>query len=202
MIVTLSPLIIFPILVVSITAEPFVISWVGDSYIESSQLVSLMVLSFLPYFIKEPVTNYLYAVEKNRINMRLFVFNPLIYWVGIILSYRLLGLMSFALFKFLAPLLLSILYYWVIYMEFKRVGMQLTSFKKAFLHVVTPAFLCCLTCIIALPFFLYEHSVKALIINLILMGACVCLSIIYCLIFNNTLRRFVIKFALSIIRKN
>lgn len=201
MIVSLSPLIIFPVLVVALTAKPFIISWVGFSYVDSAMLASLMVLSFLPYFLKEPVTNYLYAVEKNRVNMKLFVFNPVIYWLGIILTYKVIGLTSFALFKFLAPSVLSVFYLVVVLGEFKTANAKLTTMKDVLLHLLLPSVFCCGICILTKSWFIYEHSKAALAFNIMLMGLCMGMSFMFCLVFNKPLRQMASGYIISIKQK-
>lgn len=113
------PFTVFPVLFVSITARTFILDWVGKGYLETIPIAHILVLSFIFSFISHPAGIIIVAYEKLKMLNITSAIQPLIYWVGIILTYKYWGLQSFANFKFFAFFIDAILYYTLIARLFK-----------------------------------------------------------------------------------
>lgn len=97
-----APVVIIPVLTVCFMAKPLIINWVGSQYTESVRISQWLILCFIYGFITYPSSLLLIAKEKIK---ALYIINSLtsvVYWAGIAVSYSLLGLESFAVFKFVA----------------------------------------------------------------------------------------------------
>lgn len=107
------PVVVFPIVAVVLFARPLVVSWVGQDYNEAVDIVRWLVLCNLFAFISYPAGMMLVAKEKIKDMYIINILMPVIYWVGIILSIGMLGLESFAVFKFIAFAISAIIYLWL-----------------------------------------------------------------------------------------
>ncbi len=109
------PITIIPILAMIILAGPFVSSWVGPEYGVSAKVLSVLLLGIVLTFISTPSGIYITSLQKNRalyISSGLIVF---IYWGGVLLTYQILGVFSFAIMKS-AGLIFSANYvFWVVF---------------------------------------------------------------------------------------
>jgi O-antigen/teichoic acid export membrane protein len=102
------PFFIFSGIIIAIYSKQIVISWAGNNYIESFQLLSLFGLFFILNAINVPSTNLLVSLEKLK---DLYFINTLIvvfFWVGVYFTISHLGVISFAFFKFLSAIITSI----------------------------------------------------------------------------------------------
>jgi len=184
MILELSPIVCCPILILSFLSLPFVVSWVGKSYFSSSYLISIMVLSFIPNFIKTPVSSYFIAQEENMHLIRLNVYNVIIYWIGIILTLHIWGIYSFAVFKLVGPILTVWGYWSLAKQDFSKKHTAFISLKELFKSLLTPVIMAVVLSLVVKNFMSYEHTRGALFRNLVLMGICLALSMVI-LLFTN-----------------
>ena len=113
------PITIIPILVMILLAGPFVSSWVGPEYSASAEVLSILLLGIILTFISTPSGIYITSLQKNR---ALYISNGLVvlvYWAGVFLTYKSLGVVSFAIMKS-AGLLLSALYLFFVVFHLMR----------------------------------------------------------------------------------
>jgi len=104
------PLTVFPVLTVSITIKNFIFSWVGNQYADSVPIAKVLVLSFLFSFLSSPTGILIMAYEKAKL---LYITNamlPLIYWLGVFITFKFTGLQAFADFKVVAFFIVAIIY--------------------------------------------------------------------------------------------
>lgn len=94
------PIVVFPLVAVSIMAPGIVISWVGDDYQQSIVVVRWLVLCNVLGFVSYPAGMLLVAREKMRQMYVVNIIMPVIFWGGIIATVSLWGVESFAVFKF------------------------------------------------------------------------------------------------------
>lgn len=80
MIIMFAPILTVPIITLSLLAKPFVASWLGSNYVDASLLVTFLVLSFIPNFVRDPLTSYLVAKEDNRILLKFNILMP--FYIG------------------------------------------------------------------------------------------------------------------------
>jgi len=132
------PLTVFPVLAISITVKYFIFCWVGDQYTESVPIAQVLVLSFLFSFLSSPTGILVMAYERVRL---LYITNallPIIYWSGIFISFKFIGLQAFANFKVVAFFIVAIIYFNIIV---KLLKLNFWSFLwKLILPAVIPIF--------------------------------------------------------------
>lgn len=190
-IVELSPMVCCPIIILSCLAIPFVESWVGNAYMRSALLISIMVISFIPNFIGTPISAYFIAKEENLRLIKLNVVNVLIYWIGIIATIHWIGIYSFAIFKSIAPILVAIGYWVMAKDDFNESGGTFISFIGLLKTLLFPTIVALGLCKIVENFMIYEHSKSALFNNLFIMGCCLALSLLAALLVNKQMRNTV-----------
>lgn len=194
MVVLFAPVLIVPILTLSLTSKPFIISWVGEQYTESAILVSFLVLSFVFNFIKDPVNQYFVATERNRILIKYSVLTPIIFWVGVISLVGILSTKAFAIMKFVAPIV-NVVAYWIIATkDFEKKGFKFVGIGEM-LKTVLPTIL--IVIVISWVFshwMIEEHTKKALLINILLMGSSVVVSMALAVPFNKEMREEVVRY--------
>ena len=201
MIVLFSPILIVPILTLSLMAEPFVVSWVGEQYRESGILVSFVILTFIFNFITIPIGQYFVSTERNRLLIRYNVLVPIVFWIGVTLLIGSFGTMAFAIMKFVAPIVMVIAYWNIASKDFARRGFQFLSISSL-LKTIIPTIL---IVVISSYFFSHWmtdiHSKSALFFNLLLMGASVIVSMGVSIPFNPEMRNEVTRYYKTFIEK-
>lgn len=137
-----SPVVVIPIIALTLVVKPFVLSWVGIAYSNSIGIASFLLLCNILAFISYPASMLLMAQEKVRQIYFVSSLIPIIYWGGVIFSYSVFGLESFAIFKFTAFLISAFCY---LYYLLKFQKESLTGFlKKIIIPLLIPiAFLVC-----------------------------------------------------------
>ncbi len=104
------PISIFPTLIVALSMDSFIHVWIGSEFDEVIPIVRVLLMIYLFNFIYSPASIVLIAYEKiNSVYFINFIM-PIVYWLGILLTYPSWGLMSFAIFKFIAIALAAIVY--------------------------------------------------------------------------------------------
>lgn len=184
MILMFAPVLVIPIMTISLFAKPFVISWVGENYVDSSILVSLLVLSFIPNFVKDPISSYFVSRENNRILVKYNILMPMVYWIGIVLSVKYLGLASFASFKSIAPLVPAVAYWFIAKKEFAAINMELVRFKEIVKSLLLPISVVCTFAYISFPYMGFEKDKYCMAINISAMAMCVVLGMLTAIPFN------------------
>ena len=104
------PLTIFPVLVISITIKNFIFCWVGDQYANSVPIAQVLVLSFMFNFLSSPTGILIMAYERAKL---LYFTNALlliVYWFGVLITFKFIGLQAFADFKAAAFFAVAIVY--------------------------------------------------------------------------------------------
>lgn len=130
------PLMVFPVLSVSVTVKVFVFNLVGDSYTQSVGIAQALVLGYIFSFISYPAGIIIMAYERVKELYLTSAILPVVYWLGIITTFGLWGLPSFAYFKFVAFALSAIIYI-VILSRLLHIDL-LTLAKKVLLPAVIP----------------------------------------------------------------
>jgi O-antigen/teichoic acid export membrane protein len=132
-IILTAPLVILPTISFVIIAKPFILSWVGEAYIDSISLARLLPLTFTFSFISYTLTIVLLAKEKTKDMYIVSTLQPLIYWLGIVFTYSKIGLLSFGIFKLVATYISEL---YCLHLLIKHLSI---SFKE-FLKMVCPTF--------------------------------------------------------------
>lgn len=117
-----APLVIMPVIAVVIISKPFILSWVGVKYNDSIIIAQILILCNFSTFITQPIGSLLIAQEKIKLMYTIGFVVPIVYWVGIIVSYNYLGLASFAIFTFVA-ITIPALYYLNYVLKFLNISL-------------------------------------------------------------------------------
>jgi O-antigen/teichoic acid export membrane protein len=104
------PLTVFPVLAISITIKNFIFCWVGDQYANSVPIAQVLVLSFLFSFLSSPTGILIMAYERAKLLYITNVLLPIIYWSGVLITFKVIGLQAFADFKAAAFFAVAIVY--------------------------------------------------------------------------------------------
>lgn len=127
------PVTVFPIIAVFLTTQNFILSWVGPGYTSSISVAQVLVLCYIFSFITYPSGILIMANERVRALYFTSGLQPIIFWIGISITYRYLGLHAFAYFKFLAFFLETVVYT-VLILRFLEI-----SLFKLLKKIVVPA---------------------------------------------------------------
>jgi len=107
------PFVIFIIFTLCLLMAPLIYSWVGPFYEKSIILAQLLILSYIYSFFSYPASFLIIAQERIKMLYLASAISPLVYWIGIAFTINYLGLMSFALFKFIAISISSLIYFFI-----------------------------------------------------------------------------------------
>lgn len=130
--ITLSAsLVVIPTVAFILIAEPFIMSWVGTSYLGSVNLAKILALSYILSFISYTASTVIFAKERISEIYIIATIQPVIYWLGILSTYSFLGLMSFALFKLIATFASETYYFRIL---IKYLNMSTESFLKKVIY--------------------------------------------------------------------
>ena len=188
MIVMFAPILIVPILSVSLMSGPFIISWVGEQYVESAFLVSFLVLCFIFNFILDPVNQYFVATENNKVLIRFGILLPVVFWIGVLLMVNSMGTKSFAIMKFVAPIV-NVVGFWILASkDFKKRGFAFLSVWDVLKTIVPSVIVVIVSTWFFSHWMIEEHSKSALLINVIMIGLSVLFSMGAAIPFNCEIR--------------
>lgn len=104
------PIVILPIICVIMLMKPFIFSWIGTNFAPTILIAQFLALSYILQFFALPSALILVAKEKIKELNLSYTMILLLYWGGIILTYHLLGLLAFSVFKFIVFILSALLY--------------------------------------------------------------------------------------------
>lgn len=183
-----APIISIPLICLSLNSKPFIISWVGEQYVESSIIAVFLVLNYVANFIRDPISSYFVATENNMKLLMCHLLLPIIFWIGVIFTVHHLGLVSFALFKVIAPYSCSILYWIYAKKDFERRGYSIVKIE-VLLKELIPGIL---MVFLLTYFFGYivrmTHTTISLCINLSLIVLMSLLGVGASMLFNKRIR--------------
>ncbi len=201
MIMVFAPVLIIPILTLSLLAKPFVLSWVGNQYLDSCILVSFLVLSFVFNFIKDPIGQYFVATERNSILIKYNLLIPIVFWIGVFVLVGTLNTKAFAIMKFAAPTVNVIAYWSIATKDFRERGFNFLSIGQLFKTVVSTILIVLLLTWMFSLFMIEEHTKSALLINLLLMVCSVGTSMALSIPLNDELSMEVMRYYKTLISK-
>lgn len=187
----LTPLVIIPILTISLLAKPIILSWVGSSYIESVMIAKLLILCNLFAFITYPVGMLLMAQERVKEMYFVNTLLPVAYWGGIILTYSFLGLKSFAVFKLFAFIVSAVVYYFIM-LKFLKINI-VQSLKEIFKPIVVPIIFLIITTLVLRDFLPFEKSKLNLLIVFSVAGCLIFTSFVLQYFTSSRIRIYVKK---------
>jgi O-antigen/teichoic acid export membrane protein len=106
---TTGPVVLF-ITTILMLMRPLIYAWVGQEYSDAVVVAQLLLSCNLLASFYYPGGILLVAKERIRLLYGLGAVLPIVYWLGVILTYPVLGLKAFGLFKFVAFFSTSMVY--------------------------------------------------------------------------------------------
>ncbi len=136
------PIVILPILCIFFLVKPLILSWVGVEFIYSINIARMLVLINIFAFLTYPTGQLLYAKgQLNRIYF-LSVMNPIIFWLGVLFTFKIFESESFAFFKLLI-FFLSALFY--LYYSKQLIRFSFSDILKEWIYpFILPTLLMCI----------------------------------------------------------
>ncbi len=180
--------VIIPIITIVFFARPFILSWVGNSYEESCLLLQLLVLTFVVNHVTSQGSSVIYGLNKVKDILKIAFIQPVLFWIGILITYKYWGVKSFAIFQ-LTACMVTELYYCFLTKKYLKY-----SNKEFYLNLILkPLVLICFSCF---GFWIFTHGFldnvskghNDLFFIVFIMGLCCIFSMIILLCFNKSLR--------------
>lgn len=163
-VIIFAPIIFFPIISIAIFANSIILTWVGGNYSTSVVTFQLLVFCNIFAFITYPTNFILLAKEKQKSLYKVNLLLPFIFWGGVYFSVNVLGIQSFALFKFIAFLFSAIFLYSEM-IRYLRLNLFL-SIKRIFLPMLWPVIFLISSSFYLRYFLPIEKSKTNLLINI------------------------------------
>lgn len=178
------PVVVFPIIIVALCAEPFLLSWVGKAYEESALLCSILVCCNLFAYYVQPANAYLYVCKMNYKLIVSSMLTAFIYWIGIIVLYKVLDIVAFPIMKVVAIWANA---FFVIIVMRKQVAQKglISSLIKGY---VPSTLVCCIFAMVVAEFMYKDKSTTNLLINVCVMGVVIIVSFTTLLLTNKSWR--------------
>lgn len=195
MIIMFAPILIVPILTLSLTAAPFVVSWIGGQYQESGILVSFLVLSFIYNFFRDPINQYFVSTERNSILIKYNILTPIVFWAGVIIMMPLIRTVAFAVMKFVAPAVSAIAYWIIATKDFKKRGYSFIRLRQLILTLIPLLIIVFSFSWLFNHWMMEEHTKQALLINILMMVCCAVLSFVVSIPFNRELKPEFVRYS-------
>lgn len=192
----LLPIIVISVLVVSILMKSFILSWVGSSYYDAIEVTALIILSNIFAFISYPVGALIVSLEKIRLMYINSIIIPVVYWLGITLTYSYFGIKSFAIFKIIAFTITA-----SVYLRFALVftGYSLIQFFKSILiPYILPVFSTVLIAIYIRNILPSDNSKISLLLNIISILIIIIIGLGLSIITSKYFRNYVFNFVNSL----
>lgn len=171
-----APLTILPTVAFALIAKPFIMTWVGEQYIESIDIAILFSLISSLSFITYPISMILIAKERMKEMYIIATIQPLIFWIGILSTYSFLGLLSFAVFKLIATLA-AVLFYFFILLKFLNISLK-EFFQKTIFPIIIPLIFLVISLVFANSYMPCEKSKINLFIVVSITGICLTASFV------------------------
>lgn len=171
------PITTFPVITVFYTVDNFILTWVGYKYESSISIASILVLTYIFSFITYPAGILIMANERIKALYFTSALQPVIFWIGVVFTEKILGLESFAYFKLLAIFLETVVYSIIVF-NFLHIKAQ-KLIKQIFVPFLLPLFIISMLLILVKPLLpisigkinLIYYFLSIAVINLI--GFCV-----------------------------
>ena len=183
------PIVVIPILVVSILSKSFILSWVGPQYFASIEVVSILILCNILAFISYPAGILLNTLERIRVLFISALLIPIVYWIGISLTFDHWGLMSFAIFKIISFVIGASFYF---FYSLKFLDLKLFQFLKSIIFpYILPIVISVLLALSVEDLLPTVHSKLALMYNIGIIGVIIAIGLSISLITSKYLRRYI-----------
>jgi O-antigen/teichoic acid export membrane protein len=193
------PFVVFPILAVELFSYPFILSWVGEKYLETINILRWLLLCNILAFISYPSGILLVALKKLKALYVVNILMPVVYWIGIFTTVSLFGVVSFAFFKFLIFLLSGIIY---LYHSLAFLNISIIQFCKTCIFPYCPGIAVLITLsIICNKIFISNGNKLYLFYNCLIMFGCIVAALLCSYFIVRPLRNYTNRILMLIIKK-
>jgi O-antigen/teichoic acid export membrane protein len=124
------PFFIFTGILIMIYSKEIILTWSGQSYVDSVFILELFSMVFLLNFIITPGSNLLVSLLRIKDIYLINTVVVFVFWLGIFFSYKLIGIISFPLFKLFSSIIFAMFYFKVVLNFLKQ-----DYFKSIFLII-------------------------------------------------------------------
>lgn len=156
LLVVSAPVTILPTVALSLVAKPFILTWVGTNYSESIMCAHFLALYFSLSYITYVSSTLLIVKVRLRESYLMGTISPVVFWLGVFFTVSNLGVLSFALFKYVS-IFGSLIYSVFILTSFFKISFW-RFIQKAILPVLFPLAFLVLSLGITLMYLPYEKS--------------------------------------------
>ena len=185
------PLTVFPVLSTFLSINSFILSWVGSQYSSSIVIAKILVLSYIFSFITSPSGILIMANERVKALFITSTLQPIIFWLGVICTFNSFGLAAFAYFKFIALLLESIIYLFII-TKFLEINI-IHIFKQIMIPSFIPIIFIIVTYLLLKNQFPLQQNKLNLVKYCVLNMTCIFLGLISYYFTSSVFREFINK---------
>jgi O-antigen/teichoic acid export membrane protein len=166
-----APVVIFPTVALAIVSDNFILSWVGPNFKESIEIARLFSIIFIFGFFSYPISMVLVAKGKIKELNVIATIQPFVYWIGVLLSYNLIDLLAFPIFKVAATFMSDLVSFYLVLKYFNcRMAF---FFSKVLKPLILPLCFLVLSCFIAGTYLPEDKSKLNFIIVMCTIGLCI-----------------------------
>ncbi|MDV6168384.1 polysaccharide biosynthesis protein [Flavobacterium sp. DG1-102-2] len=182
----IAPIIVIPIITIAMFANPLILTWVGSDYYESIRIVQFLTFCNFFAFITYPVATYLMAKEHQKEMYFIASILPIVFWLGILITYSYWGIFSFAVFKLLAFIISAVVYYKLM---LKFLGMNIAeSLNKIFKPMLFPVLFILLSTYFIRDYLPVNKEKSSLLIVVGSAGCLICIAFVMQYFFSESWR--------------
>lgn len=164
------PFIVFSVVPLTLLIEPFVYSWVGDTYTEAIPIARLLIIGNVLLFIMIPGANLVTSLVKIKELIGINTIIAIVFWTGIILTISYWQVLSFAVFKLMSFIVATVCYSYIC-INFINI-----SYAKFFKETIRDSIPILVALVISLSFISDFLPISKSSINLLIVGVTIGLS--------------------------
>ena len=178
------PVVVFPIIIVALCAEPFLLSWVGKRMKKVLYYAQYLYVAICLHTMYNRQTHIFYVCKMNYKLIVSSMLTAFIYWIGIIVLYKVLDIVAFPIMKVVAIWANA---FFVIIVMRKQVAQKglISSLIKGY---VPSTLVCCIFAMVVAEFMYKDKSTTNLLINVCVMGVVIIVSFTTLLLTNKSWR--------------
>lgn len=187
-VIVIFPIVFFPVVIFIITADPFVTSWAGSEYRQSSSLAKILMAGSLLAAFSYPSSQYLLSVNKIKSLYIIAAILPVIFWGGVSLTFSYIGVLSFAIFKS-ASQLLSAGYGFIMACKYQSINIG-TMLIKLLKQYSIPLLALIFASVGVVNIMQPDKSPMSLVVNILLLVSVYVVSMLMCIITSGDVRGY------------
>ena len=192
------PIIFFSIIPLFLYMNSFIYSYIGYGYEGTIILGQFLVLCFIYNPVTNPASLILITHERVKESYLISTLMALVFWIGIFISYKYLGTLSLALFKFIGFTISAVI---LLNISLKYLSMKYMDFIKSYVFpLVVPLLTLIIISLFITPILPTDKNWFNLAINLVVIGINSLIGIIEYYIFSPDFRTLAKKFITDLLK--